>query len=449
MNHFASVIRILLIMSIMVTSPNVLASLPPSPIKPVFMKTTVNNPSPFVNEQILYTVRLYTNTQFMDAEYLPPQVDHALLIPLGKAQRYQTTLDGQAYVVEEQRYALSPQQSGPITIEAPAFRAVIFDTVPREIHAHVKPTIIQVKPAPTGIHQWLPSDHVALTEVYSTDGLTLKQGDTLTRTVTLQAEGIPAQLLPTIAFPNTSQLSVYAEKPTLQNIGKENGLIGRSDVTVTYVLKKAHRVTIPGITLPWFNPKTGEHLRATLPARILTVTPTTSQIRTMPKPTLESKQTPRLVPAPPRRSKHGPLGVALLLTTVLVILLWLFFKPRWARHRTQRQLLHDVRTACLANDPKATLAALLAWTHHRWPDSYPTLRSTSRSLSAGSNDLGIELQKKISLLSEVLYAKTHPITWQGAAFWHSLKATLRKKPRTIKTRQDLPPINPNDPTEGT
>ncbi len=73
----------------------------------------------------------------------------------------------------------------------------------------------------------------------------MKEGSTLIRTFTLQAAGIPAQLLPSLQFNSKAQFSSYPEKPELRNMTRQQDVVGRADIKVTYLLNKSGQITIP------------------------------------------------------------------------------------------------------------------------------------------------------------------------------------------------------------
>ena len=229
------------------------------------LKATIDQPNPFINQQVIYTVKLYTNQRMLEAEYQPPTIEDALLIPLGEGRRYHTTLNNREYAVDEQQYAIFPQKSGELTLAPPALNALVYDGIPKRVQLKAKPIKLTVKPSTT--NHWLPAKQVILSQKYDLPTTTLNQGDTLVRSINLRAVGVPAQLLPSIPVKNSQQFHVYPEKPTTENTLVQQELVGTSTMNVTYVLNQAGRITLPAIQLNWFNTQTGKQETATLPAR--------------------------------------------------------------------------------------------------------------------------------------------------------------------------------------
>ena len=75
-----------------------------------FIKTSVIPKEPFVNQQILYTMRFYNRAQLANMEYVGPRVDDGLLINVGDGRQYQTRVNDDIYTVSEQQYVIFPQK---------------------------------------------------------------------------------------------------------------------------------------------------------------------------------------------------------------------------------------------------------------------------------------------------------------------------------------------------
>jgi hypothetical protein len=412
----------------------------------VMLKIEVDKDALLVNEQLIYTVKLYNSQRLLDAQYVPPQVENALMVPLGDGRRYDTTLDGQHYSVEEQQYAIFPQKSGQLKIIPPEFSALIFETVPRRMTAHAKTIQIPVKHIPAKYRgtDWLPAKQMALTEIYDQHNDTLQEGSTLIRKVTIQASGVPAQLLPTLHFSSQDDFNVYAEKPELQNIARQKQLIGRADVKLTYILNKAGEVTIPAIAVPWFNTETGKEESVSLPARTIHVQAKIGL--TAPKVPSADVPVDQRIPEAKSMSRSQPSqdyfawSVAALLGTAwfLTLAIWGYKKTHWAKRRSQTDVLKDVHAACRHNDPKQAEAALRRWAAIQFAaEDLLNLYQIERWVQDPL------LKKELSRLSQVLYRQHITSHWQGESLWERIKNY--QHPRSFKKNKnrDLPPINPS------
>ena len=124
------------------------ATSPTPPADPIQLITETSERAPYINQQIRYTVKLFHQDPLLDANYQPPHLEDALLISLGSSQGYQGSKQGQRYTIEEEHYALFPQQSGPQTLVGPSFQAVVYDGTPKRVQAHAESTHLDVKPIP-------------------------------------------------------------------------------------------------------------------------------------------------------------------------------------------------------------------------------------------------------------------------------------------------------------
>ena len=410
----------------------------------VMLKADANLRTPFVNQQVIYTVKLYNNQRLLEAEYMPPKVEDALLVPLGEGRRYETTLNGSNYSVEEQQYAIFPQKSGVLNIVAPSFKALVFDAVPRRVKVQPKTIPLMVKPRPANYSgkDWLPASQVALTETYDQTESTMRQGNTLVRTIILQAAGVPAQLLPIFKVKSSSQFNAYAEKPELHNTAKQHELIGRATIKVTYLLNKAGRITIPVVSVPWFNTDTGKEENASLPARTLEVEavaggglqPTTA----LAKPLAPLPTVPLAVLSTEKSNVWawwlaGSLGLVLL----VILVGWGFGKRLQMNVERRRLVLKELHEACANNKPNQAQAALLHWARLQWPGmELLNLHHLAKLVP------GTALKKQLSILSKALYSEEPSTPWQGDALWRSVRAYVQIKPTVKSKGSDLPPINP-------
>ena len=410
----------------------------------VMLKIEVDRQALLVNEQLIYTVKLYNSQRLLDAQYVPPQVEDALMVPLGEGRRYQTTLAGQQYSVEEQQYAIFPQKSGELSIIAPEFSALVFDTVPRRITAHVKSINIPVKPIPANItgKYWLPAKQMAITETYDKSSDTLTEGSTLVRHITIQASGMPAQLLPTLSFKSQAEFNVYPEKPELQNTARQQQLIGRTDTKVTYILNQSGTVTIPALEVPWFNTDTGKEEIASLPARTITIQAVNG---TQAKAPVQAKQLAPMSPAV-KSSLTTPLSHERLgwwlaggfaTAWLLTLALWRFRKTHGSQADTKKAVLKALKAACMKHNAKQAEAVLLRWA---------VLQSAEGVLM---NLYQIErwvqdpaLKKELVLLSQALYSQQQTIPWQGHRLWQAIKTYKHVPAVKPKETRDLPSIHP-------
>lgn len=415
----------------------------------VFLTTEVKEKKAYVNQQITYTIKLYTSSgkQLLNASYQEPRVDDALLISLGDTKRYQVVKNGTNYFVEEQSYAIFPQKSGTLKIKSPIFTALVYDLVPQRIQVQDKATKINVQPIPaqfTGTI-WLPAKQIKLTEHYENPSQSISQGSTLTRIVTIEGTGIPAQLLPTLKFEDSDAFNVYPEKGADHNRVNQGEIIGSTEIKVTYLFNKAGKVTIPELRLPWFNTETGKEEVAILAPRSFEVTPSAAGVVNSQKPKAVNNEgtTKQFLPEVP--SATGASNNWGWIAAVVFALAWIITLGLWAWQRRSRALgkgqykhaLDALEKACSQGDPAGARDALLKWATLHWPDA-PILNLTD--LTKLVRDA--HLKKQLHTLSQALYKSEGEVLWRGDELLRAVLSVKRTSSNVNRKSQVLPPINP-------
>ncbi|KTD34070.1 KQDN repeat-containing protein [Legionella nautarum] len=411
---------------------------------------------PFVNQQVIYTVKLFNSSRLLDANYLPPKVDDALFVPFGDGRRYQVTNNGRLYAVEEQQFALFPQKSGDLKINPPTFSALVYDlNGPRRVNVAAQPIVLKVQPIPAQNRgkNWLPAKQVTLSESYDKNTSSLTEGSTLERTVTLKAVAVPAQLLPTLNFGSSDQFSIYPDKPTVNNSFKQQDLVGSSTVKVTYLLNKVGKVTIQPLTLPWFNTVTGKEEISSLPGFTINVVPAAGQTKQTARPPAAAT----VKPAPARQlspqlneSKPIEKPVAISHSNMAwwaaggFALAWLITIIAWRRQRSsyphkpsKGHVLKQVQDACLSNNPRQARDAMLRWGRMQWPAANLLNLIDLENLVDDP-----ALKQQINLLSQILYHNNGAQkAWRGEALWQVVSNFQASSPSEKKNNNPLPPIH--------
>ena len=100
-------------------------------------------------------------------------------------------------------------------------------------------------------------------------------GDSITRTVTIQAAETPAMLLPPVTFPALDGLAVYPAQPALQDKteGRTDALTATRTDSATYILQRPGDYVLPAIDVRWWNAGEGRVETAHVDAVTMQVAP--------------------------------------------------------------------------------------------------------------------------------------------------------------------------------
>jgi len=252
---------------------------------PVFLEVEVEPKNPYVQQQVRVTVRLLHAVNLLDGSLDEPEGDAWMLKRLEQQDiRYETRRNGRRYGVVERNYALFPQKSGKLVLPALHFRGRIaqanrinrFFDQGQAVRRQSQPVEIDVRPRPASFppdQPWLPATRLELWEQFEPNG-TLKQGEPATRTLEIKAQGLLAAQLPDLPLPDVPGLSAYADQPVLQEETGPRGLHSSRRQKLALVPTRSGTLTLPEVTIPWWNVNTDRLEYARLPARTLQVVAT-------------------------------------------------------------------------------------------------------------------------------------------------------------------------------
>ncbi len=249
----------------------------------IILKAEVNQKSSFVQQEILYTLKVYVGTQLSRASLTPPKLikGDAVFEQIGKEKNYQQTIKGKRYVVYEYQYSIIPQKSGQVVISPALFQAVkqnsaygssidsLFDdmfTIPslgqrgKSLQLASKKILIDVKPIPSTFRgkDWLPAQSLTLFDEWNKSQGPYPAGEPVTRSITLTAEGMTTNQLPELQIEDVPGVKQYAT-PGVKNEEIIDGVkISSLTTQVTVIPNTQGKVTLPAIKIPWWNTKTNK-----------------------------------------------------------------------------------------------------------------------------------------------------------------------------------------------
>jgi len=219
----------------------------------LFLEVEATPQSPYVQSQVLYTVRLYRRVEIAQASLNEPELGDAVIEKLGDDSNYNTQINGVNYLVTERKYSIFPQKSGSLTIKPlmltaevvantrPNFNGFFNSQMTKTKKISSKSVTLDVKPAPatfTGKH-WLSAEQLVLKEEWSGDNQQMKVGEPLTRTLTLLAKGTTVGQLPEINIGKIDdRLKTYPDQPVLQEQKKPEGLIAFREEKIAIIPQK-------------------------------------------------------------------------------------------------------------------------------------------------------------------------------------------------------------------
>ena len=459
--------------------------------KDIFLEATVQPEKPYVQSQIVYTLRLFHAVPLREGQIEDPKISQAVVERIGEDRSFDTIRDGRRFQVIERRYLVVPQASGSLKIPSVLFsgrvpdgrgRRSLFDDMfgnrpgvfggsfqsTRLVRARSPEFTLKVREIPAEMRNdtWLPARELTLAETWSPDDTKFQVGDPMTRTVTIHAKGLTGEQLPEIPLHEIPHLKIYPDQATSTTNFDGTWAVGTREQKLALVPTQPGQMILPEIRIRWWNLETHRPEEAVLPARSLTILGTGSSFSESPTPFGEVKgqQSDTTPPSsiimadstlqknnnnslPSSLLTQGPLLAGLFLVMwVLTIIGWWYDRKRRYSHfntlngqeeeQTQRSLRAEresVRKASLANSPKRTREALLKWASVKWHEApYQSLGSVAKNFLSQAEGQS-RAQQAILELDRNLYAAPTE-EWDGKMFWEIVAPEMKNLEKSQGTR---------------
>jgi hypothetical protein len=428
--------------------------------KALMLKASVQNASPYVGAQVLYTLKLYYHIAITQASISSPSLANASVLQIGADNQYQKIIDGKNYQVLERHYLIFPNQVGKQSIDAPIITgtmnnnrqsASVFTLVNgKAFQARSNDVHLDVQAIPS-FHKdppLLAAKNVQIQQQWSskkTKDATV--GSPITRTITITADGVQAENIPNIELPNQDGIKSYAEKPQLKNqITADHGVLGSKTIKVVIIPNKKGTFILPLIKLTWWNTDTKKREHAILSEQTLTVTHGQEQnADTLPTVTTPTTQKNRPTNTIKTIHSYNFSWIPWVLAGFFAFL-WLLALLRrkqekrienntvaasqQAKKQAERKYVKALRRACLHNEASQVREHLLQWAQKHFDDkAISDLNKLKQQLdSPQANQL-------LDTLDQAIYAREEQ-RFNGKYFWQQLQTILRLKPIAGSALQD-------------
>ncbi|MCF6202089.1 MAG: BatD family protein [Methylococcaceae bacterium] len=419
----------------------------------LFLDVEVSSLTPYVQAQVIYTLRFFQRVQISQASLNEPELNDAIIEQIGEDKNYNTELSGVNYLVTERKYAIFPQKSGTRTIKPLVLTAnVVSNNRPRfngffnsrqttTKRVSSKEITLKVKPAPkdfSGKH-WIPSEQLYLEEKWSEDIHQIKTGEPLTRTLTILAKGTMSAQLPDLHTESSDyKLKTYSDQPSLKEQKNTDGLISLREQKIVYIPSEPGDYTLPAIEIPWFNTKTQKMEIATIPETTVTVISsaqpsTNNQI-------LSPTQLETTKPEPVAHEVDNSLWkwFSLLLACGWLATLLLNKKPP-KKERVPitpeqlklKKIVKTIKQVCKENNQIEAKNALLDWGR---------LKYNETNLSTIASHCEFRLSDEIIKLNKNLYSTSPLPHWEGKKLFQAFAEHNALERLNKKTDNTLEPL---------
>jgi len=433
-----------------------------SNINDIFIETTVDKQSVYVQEQLLLKYRLFYSMNVDSLEAEPLEIENVIKEQIPDV-RYNRRINDKLYGIAEFNYALYPQTSGQFTVpklvwdvKVPRNRrssTTFFDFTGRyEVkRLRTEEKIIQVLPQPENYpadKPWIPAKSLVIEESWSKEPLDFNIGEPITRTITLKSEGLMSSQLPQMwASFDGDNVKIYADQPELKDEKISTGAVSERIESAAVVVADAGEAILPAITIPWWDVTSNSLKYAQIPERTLLSQHVikNNQSATSPAPDTDIASRPLIDNIGPENGAlHHQLMIwrtasAVLGLILLASMIYILFGKKSRQHdkisndsdQNDKGNFLEIVKACRKNHAADIRRSLLKWANNYWPEGKI---STLKEIASQINDH--ELEQKLSDLDTMLYSTRSTSHAEGKVILARLKSFIEKDKKT-RTKSDL------------
>jgi hypothetical protein len=259
----------------------------------IFLTAALSSEKAYVEEQVLYTLRLYLRTRVSNISLQLPEQDHLTFQQLDKPREYKGVLDGHSCQIVEVTYAVmglkdgdyfiqpaqmdmtaygSGQQSRRGFFDDPFFSDPFFRTG-RPVSVSSEPIELKVIPLPAeGKPEGFGGLVGSFTIASELAPAKIRAGESATLTIQVSGRG-NVNRIPDLKMPSLDSMKIYADQPVFTAAHDLKGLAGSKIMKWAIVPELPGDYQIPPLSVSFFDPKAGEYRIIQSPGHSLAVIP--------------------------------------------------------------------------------------------------------------------------------------------------------------------------------
>ena len=234
------------------------------------MSAELSNKTVYVEEQTLYTLKLYLRRNVRNINLNLPESASLIFKQITKPAEYRSQHSGQEYRVIEVKYALLPAKAGGYEIQPAQMSMEVlasrrrtgrslfddpFSTFSGGRPAKVASEVLQLQVNPLP-ENGKPADFSGLVGKFKMwsklEPVALKTGESATLTVSVSGQG-NVNRIPDLKIPELDHVKIYADKPVLETTQDSEGLKGSKIMKWALVPEKDGRIKVPPVAVSFFD----------------------------------------------------------------------------------------------------------------------------------------------------------------------------------------------------
>ncbi len=263
----------------------------------VNLTTILSSDNPYKNEPFICTFRLTSQRTVANLQLQKIDLEDAIVEPIGEPKVYDKVEKGMRVDVIDFSFLVTPLKAGSLKIPSVTLQGGIpikrrgyggslfdntFDPIsimqgfdrlePFTLRSEEK--TLDIRPAAASMNPWLPARSLTIEEIWN-PYQTQQEGEPLTRTFKIVAEGVKSSQLPNLndfQF-NGNLFKIYADSPQMGDDTKSGHVKSWRKEQYTLIPQDSGDLTLPEIAITWWDVVNEEKRVARIPARTLHITP--------------------------------------------------------------------------------------------------------------------------------------------------------------------------------
>jgi hypothetical protein len=224
----------------------------------LFVEAAVDNPTPYVGQQVVYTFRFYEASNLWGQPgYEAPTFTGFWSEPQRDQQEYQVQAAGRIYRVTEVRTILFPSVVGPVTID-PARLTIPGGLFRAGQTLQTKPVELNVQPLPPGAPSGFDGAVGQFNLTATVEPTLGKVDEPLTWQVTLSGRG-NVSIAPDPVWPEIDGWRSFESQATVHSEIRDGQVVGSRTYERLLVPSLEGESVIPSLEYVYFDPSTGQY----------------------------------------------------------------------------------------------------------------------------------------------------------------------------------------------
>lgn len=434
-------------------------------VSDIFIESILDTESAYVQQQILYTIRLGTSLPIPNPGRQDLILDNAK-VEFVSEQRYSRRIGNKEYAFLEWVYAIYPQQSGTLDIPKQVWdiststRSLFFrnsrNSNVRRLVVGEKSVEVASKPDTYTGNLWLPAKQITLTDSWGDNLDSVKLGEPITRSVIVSADGLTSSQLPELTIEYPTSINQYPEPIKTDEDKSETGILTTLSQSQAIVATLPGQYTLPEVKVTWWNTEKDQQESAVIPEKTVTVIGTaaapTQQPTALPQDALGAiGQDSNLSVDGGNADTSGTNNLLLIASNVITALIALFFAYLWFtkfnrsttndakprvldRSPTPKQALAQFRLVLKTENPQSIRNGLINWSKVKWSTGAHNLDRIKRHLN---DPAAIEI---IDTLDQSLFSTSAPVVKNFEPLMNELERLCNEE-QSDQTPSRLEPLN--------